>query len=192
MGTSTDQEREGGLGANTSKRKPTQPNRSQPKPTQANSSQPTPRQSRPDTDPCTGGHRHAARRGWEGLFPATRSMGGNQPPSTGRLAKPQMHVVRAIRGAAGEHDAHEHARAEARGRIAHLCLGEDGEFLTRCRLARNSPVDKRCEHHYRRQVARTRDPRATGATRAGLGWVGAPSFLATSKHRGCSQPLGAW
>ena len=26
------------------------------------------------------GHNHAARRGWEGLFPAARSMGGNQPP----------------------------------------------------------------------------------------------------------------
>ena len=188
MGTSTHQK---GAGSQHLQPNPTRPN-----PT-------APRQSRPNPDPCAGGLGEAPPRGPEGLrgpVPSSTVMGGNQPPplETGQAA---MHVVRAIRGAAGEHGAHEHARAEARARIAHQCLGGDGEFLTRCRPARNSPADKRCEHHCRRHVARTRDPRATGRRGRASGglahqasWpqastAGVPNPSACGEERGtCSNP----
>ena len=64
---------------------PTQPNPTQPNPRQARAA-PT----RTRAGEGSGRHRHAARRGWEGgLFPAARSMGGNQPPPLEDLAKPQ-------------------------------------------------------------------------------------------------------
>ena len=185
MGTSTDQEREGA----GSQHLQTQANRSQPKPTQANSSQPAPRQSHPDTDLCAGGLVESPPRGPEGLrglIPNSTVHGREPATSTGRPAKPHECTwgVRAIRGAVGEHDAHEHARTEARGRIAHLCLGEDGKFLTRCRLARNSPA-----HKMRAPLSVLRCVGAICESQGDAGWHragGAPSFLTTGPSR-CSQ-----
>jgi len=186
MGTSTHQN---GLGTNASKRKPTQPNPTQPNPTRAKPEPPRPGPVRGRARGGTATQPGGAGRGacsqqhgpWEGTshlpwktWPSRNARGARDPRSGGRARRARARPDRGTRT----------GRAPGSGwrwRVPHQVPPCKEQPC--CKMMRAPLSAPRCAH------ARSASNRAT---RAGLRWVGAPRFLATSKYSGCSQPLDVW